>query len=96
MVTSLGGIEWALLIFAIFGIALGIFSLGAPAHSIQLYQGIMRFCNWRVEPLDYTRELRNTRVLGAMLAVLSALIVTAWIRPEWVLTCRLPSAALSS
>lgn len=96
MVIPIEWVEWALLVFAFFGIALGIFSLIQPAHSIRLYQGIMRFCNWRVEPLDYTRELRNTRVLGAMLAVLSALIVTAWIRPEWVLTCRPPFAGRSS
>ena len=91
-------IEWVeklLLVVAFFGIALGIFSLVAPVHSIRLYQGIMRFCNWRVEPLDYQRELRNTRVLGTLLALLGLLMVTAWLRPEWFLVARLQSGGLS-
>ena len=91
-------IEWIqkfLLLVAFAGVALGMFSLIAPAHSIRLYQGIMRLCNWRVEPLDYKRELRNTRVLGTLLALVSALIVTAWLRPEWVLLVRLQSGGPS-
>ena len=81
----IGWIEKLLLLVALAGVAIGIFSLLAPDHSIRLYQGIMRLCNWRVEPLDYKRELRNTKVLGTLLALVSALIITAWLRPEWFL-----------
>lgn len=90
-------IEWIeklLLVVAFFGLALGMFSLVLPAQSIRLYQGIMHFCNWRVEPLDYQRELRNTRVLGTLLALLGLLTVTARLRPEWFLVARLPFAGL--
>lgn len=46
----------------------GAWSAIRPEQSIALYQGIMRLCNWRVEPIDRPRELLTTRWLGAALA----------------------------
>lgn len=46
---------------------LGLFSFLRPALSIMLYQLIMRFFNWAVEPIHRERELRNTRLLGIVL-----------------------------
>jgi hypothetical protein len=76
-------IKKAMLAAAWFGIGVGALSLFSPERSIKLYQGIMRLCNWRVEPLDYKRELWNTKVLGAMLIATSALMAMALVRPEW-------------
>ena len=66
-----------------FGLGTGMLSLFSPERSIKLYQWIMRLCNWRVEPLDYKRELWNTKALGALLITISALMVMALLRPRW-------------
>lgn len=85
MSTQLEWIEWGLLCVGTFGTFIGAFSLLAPKRSIELYQWIMRNFNWRVEPIDYKRELRNTRVLGLWLFVTSVLMFLALVKPEWVL-----------
>lgn len=56
------------------GLILGVFSAIQPKRSIALYQWIMERFNWKVVPIDELREIRNTRVLGVALAVISALL----------------------
>ncbi len=51
----------------------GIWSALSPGRSIALYQAIMRFFNWRVEPINRPRELRTTRWLGIGLTCCSLL-----------------------
>ncbi len=58
-------------ILGFFGLALGVFSASDPKRSMGLYQAIMKFYNWNVSPIDEAREVRNTRLLGLVLAVLS-------------------------
>ena len=58
------------------GLALGILSVAKPQRSIGLYQWIMERFNWKVMPIDESREIRNTRVLGAILALLSLAVLT--------------------
>ena len=85
-------VEWIKLVLTLisfFGVLLGVFSSVFPDRSIKLYQWIMRNFNWRVEPIHYERELRNTRVLGALMALVSALIILALFRPDWFLFGRL-------
>lgn len=61
-----------LLAFGVVGLVLGIYSAIWPRRSIVLYQRIMEGFNWKVQPLDETREVRNTVFLGLILALLSA------------------------
>ena len=49
----------------------GAWSAARPGQSIALYQALMRFFNWRVEPIDRARELTTTRWLGAALVACS-------------------------
>ena len=66
---------------ACLGLALGVLSAGWPKRSIGLYQGIMERFNWKVAPIDEAREVRNTRVLGTVLALLSlAILFTTFFR----------------
>jgi hypothetical protein len=55
---------------AVATLGFGAWSALQPARSIALYQAIMRFFNWRVEPIDRSRELRTTRWLGITLVLL--------------------------
>ncbi|MFA7254907.1 MAG: hypothetical protein WC133_02250 [Candidatus Omnitrophota bacterium] len=54
--------------------ALGFFSVLWPQQSIGFYQWVMERINWKVAPIDLPREIRNTRILGAVLVVLSLII----------------------
>ena len=56
------------------GFALGLLSAVRPNRSIELYQWIMERFNWKVAPIDGPREVRNTRILGAILTALSLII----------------------
>lgn len=56
------------------GLVVGLLSVIQPQRSIGLYQWIMERLNWRVAPIDESREIRNTRVLGVALATLSLVI----------------------
>jgi hypothetical protein len=56
------------------GILIGLLSFFSPGKSIGLYQAIMRWFNWRVEPIRWDWELRSTRGLGALMLVLSLAI----------------------
>ena len=66
--------KFAFLILGISGSGLGILSAVWPARSIGLYQSIMERFNWKVVPIDLAREIRNTRILGMILAALSLAI----------------------
>lgn len=63
---------------AVAGVAVGILSAGWPGRSIGLYQWIMERFNWRMAPIDLAREIRNTRVLGVLLTVLSLALFAAF------------------
>jgi hypothetical protein len=56
------------------GLTLGVLSVVWPKRSIALYQWIMERFNWKVTPIDEPREIRNTRILGAVLVALSLII----------------------
>ena len=75
-------IKMSLIAVGFFGIFVGALSLMFPKRSIQFYQWIMKHFNWRVEPIDYNRELRNTRALGLWLLATSILVFVVLFRPE--------------
>lgn len=58
-------------------LALGLFSALRPRQSIALYIWLMARINWRVAPVNEALEIRNTRLLGIFLTLLSiALLLT--------------------
>ncbi len=71
---------------AAFGLGLGFFSALWPARSIRLYQFLMKCFNWRVEPIDYEREVRTTRRFGWLIVFLCVFLTSALINPGWFLT----------
>ena len=75
-----GWVTLGLKALSVVTLVFGAWSAAKLAQSIALYQAIMRFFNWRVEPIDRPRELRTTRWLGLALAGCSSL--------SFVLLCR--------
>lgn len=61
----------AFLAASCFGLALGLLSVIRPKQSISFYQRAMERFNWKVVPINESREVRNTRILGVALAALS-------------------------
>ena len=57
------------------GLVLGVLSAVGPKRSMKLYQWIMERFNWKVVPIDEPREVRNTRILGAILTLLSIVVL---------------------
>lgn len=82
MIVPVKWIVGVLIFVAVSGISLGVLSFVSPKHSIQLYQWIMKMFNWRVEPIDQKRELRNTKWLGVLMTVLSVLILVVLVRSK--------------
>ena len=71
-------IGWFWCAAALVGVAaflIGWLSAVAPTRSIRLYQWIMAQLNWRVSPIDERREIRNTKLLGTLLVLLSLLML---------------------
>ena len=61
----------------------GIFALTAARGCIQFFQGICFHLNWRVEPVDWAKELRNTKLLGTLLIVLAIMVfLAAFFQPQ--------------
>ena len=56
-------------------LAFGTLSAFWPRRSIGLYQWIMERFNWRVVPIDEAREVRNTRILGGVLGLISVAMI---------------------
>ena len=59
-------------LLGVVAVVIGGLSAAAPRRSIRLYQWIMERFNWRVSPIDEAREVRNTRLMGVVLILLSA------------------------
>ena len=82
-------LEWIINTFNFLGtsgVLLGIFSFLWPVQSIRLYQEIMQRFHWRADPLDFKREVRNTRFLGfamLLLSLLLLLLVSFNLQPGW-------------
>ena len=65
------------------GLVFGAFILAAPHRCIHYYQLLMKCFNWNVSPVNHDDEVRNTRLLGIVLIVLSVLIFVILKVFEW-------------
>jgi hypothetical protein len=54
-------------LIALCSIAAGVFLVRAPARVIDLQKRFYASINWRMEPIDVPRELRNTAAMGVFL-----------------------------
>ncbi|MGH7198024.1 MAG: hypothetical protein ACREH5_04695 [Candidatus Omnitrophota bacterium] len=64
---------------AVVSVAAGIVFLAAPRKTIEAQIAVYRLINWRMEPISWEKELRNTRIMGLMslVAGIAALFFTA-------------------
>jgi hypothetical protein len=58
---------------------LGFFLIYAPAKAIDIQKKFYAMINWRIEPIDIPKEIRNTRIMGGFLIIcVTVLLCYAW------------------
>ena len=55
-----------MIVVAVVSVVAGIVFLAAPRKTIEGQIAIYRLINWRMEPISWEKELRNTRIMGLM------------------------------
>jgi len=58
-------------IFCLFILSFGLFLVSKPELAIELQRRFYARINWKIEPISLPKELRNTRIMGLILTVLS-------------------------
>ena len=65
----------SILIFVI-NILIGLFLFLNPALAIEIQKKFYEKINWRIEPIFMQREIRNTKIMGLFLIVITLLTIT--------------------
>lgn len=59
------------ILFCLIGLLIGIFLMINPVLAIEIQRRFYEQINWRIEPISLEKELRNTRIMGFLLIILS-------------------------
>lgn len=59
------------LAISIVSIAMGLFLFFKPFLAIELQKRFYRLINWRIEPVSMQKEIRNTKLMGLFLIVVT-------------------------
>lgn len=63
-----------LLTFCLIGFSVGSFLFFKPERSIDIQRRFYELINWKIEPVSIRKEIRNTRIMGAILVIIVVLI----------------------
>ncbi|MEI8350163.1 MAG: hypothetical protein WCI77_08425 [Candidatus Omnitrophota bacterium] len=55
------------LLWCIFAALAGVFFIRYPNRAISIQQKFYARINWRIEPISFSKEIRNTRIMGIVL-----------------------------
>lgn len=56
-------------LFAALSTLFGTFVVRYPQKTIEIQKEFYALINWRVEPIDLEKEIRNTRIMGGFLLI---------------------------
>lgn len=59
------------LIFLVIAFPVGLTLILNPNLAIELQKRFYAGINWRIEPISLKKELRNTRIMGVLIIILS-------------------------
>jgi hypothetical protein len=62
------------LILILVSLLFGLFLLLKPSSAIELQRRFYEKINWKIEPVSMTKEVRNTKIMGASVAIFSIAI----------------------
>ena len=63
------------ILIAFFALANGILCLRNPQAAIHIQQCFYAKINWKLEPINLAKELRNTRIMGAISIFLALILL---------------------
>jgi len=72
MICHMGASVWAIRALCVIGLLAGAACLRWPGKVIAFEQWFYARINWRMEPISMPKEIRNTRLMGLALVLLSA------------------------
>jgi amino acid permease len=55
---------------AVLAIIFGVLIACKPRKTIDIQAALYRPFNWRLEPIDMQKEIRNTRIMGLVVAIM--------------------------
>ncbi|RJO64934.1 MAG: hypothetical protein C4540_02680 [Candidatus Omnitrophota bacterium] len=58
-------------VVAVLGLLLGVFVFLHPASTIEIQRKFYLKINWKIEPVSMPKEIRNTKVMGLLLILVS-------------------------
>jgi len=64
------------------GIAIGLVMFFKPAAVIEFQRKFYAKINWRIEPISMPKEIRNTRLMGLFLVLVTFLTIIYIINPH--------------
>ena len=59
------------ILFSLTSMILGLFVFFKPEMTIEIQRKFYEKINWRIEPISMPKEIRNTKIMGMFLVVLS-------------------------
>jgi hypothetical protein len=62
-------------VISVAGVVIGCMLIVNPVAAIELQKRFYAKINWRMEPISMPKEIRNTRLMGAVVIVFLAVIV---------------------
>ena len=62
-----------ILLVSVVGITIGLFVFFKPELTIEIQRKFYEKINWRIEPISMQKEIRNTKIMGMFLVVVSVL-----------------------
>jgi hypothetical protein len=68
------------LIIAVLSLLLGIVFFLKPADCIKMQQNFYKIINWKIEPIHYNKEIRNTRLIGVVCVVCAFIMLIILIK----------------
>lgn len=68
---------------AVLAFANGIVCFCKPSRAIEIQKKFYEKINWRIEPIDMAKELRNTKIMGQASMFLAILIIIVTITSKW-------------
>lgn len=63
------------LLIALVSFVLGLFLILKPSAAIELQRRFYELINWRITPVSMPKEIRNTKLMGAFLLIMVALLL---------------------
>ena len=67
------------ILIAVMAIALGAFLLLRPRKAIDVQIAFYRRINWKMEPVSMTKEITNTRIMGASVLIFGVISIVYFI-----------------